>query len=487
MRYATLYGMEKKIIIVLLVLFNISLSAQQNFALYDSVKVPTHHRVYENGEFIQIHSFDTIGYFWQYIIGQNKNFNFFTYTPYSKSFNWYKIPLTKLKHYYPDISAITDATLNGNNLILLGDIFLYWYELRNGAYFLRKQKRLKYDFGEVYFLDNQTLLLASTYDYVRKIDKRKPWDNYRFAVYNLKKSKITKFMSIDAGRIINLSHFANIFQGISVSHNNIAITFFSNGKVFLYDHNLKLLKTILVPDMQFNTDSVFKKVLTDSVLYVYRTAPSNKMDIIRNNDLFKYPMIQRVAFINDTLLMIDANTKLADFSKKRRVFIYNLNNDSLKKVVVTKDNKNIPPSFFFDSEELQFNRCLMSSIRSIYDDSIKGLSYYLKLFSYLGSNNVIAKDSLPELYDFQGNRVDKSNFDFRLLFVPGDIVCTHCYTAYENRDVLILVKTRNKTANFKKSEYFKSIFPKGHILFYNTISPSIPKNKVVFLKLETKN
>lgn len=92
---------------------------------------------------------------------------------------------------------------------------------------------------------------------------------------------------------------------ISTSKNNIAISHPCKPEVYLFDNDLNLLDTIVIdyPNI-FKTKNLLDSILTDTLILENRYMTINLLQILHNNNIMKYPRIDKVAFIDEDLLFI---------------------------------------------------------------------------------------------------------------------------------------------------------------------------------------
>lgn len=463
--------------------FVFQFASSQNFLFLDSIQVDNS-ETFENGWFEQLYSPTEISYYWSPLEFKS-SFEFYEYAPDAFKLRWYHIPLTFLTK--KDIGSnypISSAAIYKNFLILLGAFNLYFLDKQVDKYQLKKIIHLKGYFDKVYFLDENNILLASTYDYA---NKKSLWSSYMFKVYNLKKNKYTHHLTLDLGRTINLCYFP--FHSVSVNSDFIAVSTFTKPEIFLYNHKLKLVKTIKIPDWKFNTDSVFEKCLNDSILGKYRFNPKNKIKVMNGCKLYHYPFINHISFFNNDTLLIIVNTSFNRFMRDRLVYLYALSKDSIvNKMLVSYEDKNIPRTFFMTSNPVQFNKGLVSYVVQKYIEKEDKLHHFLKLYT------IVNKDSkgfyindIPDVYNFKGSIINKDSLKgYSNIIFPDDYYCAHCFDGYANAKILILIKdvdTENITWRYTEMRYFKSLFKNSKVLFYkdNNLLNSVLKNKIMHL------
>ncbi len=479
----------------ILLLLSLYYSNAQNFCLYDSVKI---RKEFNLGFYEQIYSNRTIAYYWDSYSnhGVIDTVVFFTYSPDKATFNWYQIP----SPFKSDYESIVSMAIEKDRLVILGENNFFVYQIYGGVYKLIKTEKVKRKGAiipnHVYFLDYQNIFLTSTYDYCNDIKyyKQHPiYSDYTFYIYDIERDKYTYHNSINIGRGITMCYYP--FQPVAFNSNYMAVSHMTKPLITLYSKKLKKVREISLPQFSMNTDSVFNKYLSDSVLNIYRYSTKEKIKIINDNKLYQYPLVKGISFFNEDTLMCIVNNKFEKFMTKedyRDVYLYSITKKSIvDSFSVYFNNLNIPKTFFFGSGLIQFNNQIISYVNDYFDEENNKMNYYLKIFKYTSANCNINSyilnqektkektKNLKQLISYKN--ISNVTFDFReqspashvlkdyeyILWIDHRYFCASCFDQYKNQNIIVILSDHFKTKKerFIQKQYTTSLFPKSRVLF----------------------
>jgi len=508
MKNSTLINQLRWGLMLLILLVSLKIEAQK-FYLADSIEIHTNLKI---GYFEQIHSKDLLAYYWFPLSYYgNDSLTFFTFSDKKAGVKWYKIP-SPFKNI--DISSCSSMAINGNKLLVLGPYKFYIFKKENDNYRLIKSVKLKNHgrFWKIYFIDSNTVLLAGTYDYA---NRKTLWSDYNFCWYDIRKNKYVHHQSLDVGRGIAFCYYP--LQTIAYNEDYFAVSYITKPTVLLYSKKHQLIREIKLNKFSLNTDSVLAQYLPNNLLKEYRFHPKNKIEIINKHKLYQYPSLKRISFINKDTLMIIVNTSFNSFNYNRKIYLYSIKQDSvLSSFFVSKDDKNIPRTFFLTSGLIQFNNNFISFIKTVFNEDNEQIDYKLLLYKYKDipyfanvpkitsvKHNTLdnKKDTVLAMttqniikfsYDYKGNRPNESLIDnYHSVIWIDQYFCSSCYRGYKNEKVLIIIDNDIRmgvTLRFTKQEYYKSLFPKSVVLFLKDGYSFDKKliNKVIQLKENKK-
>ena len=320
-------------------------------------------------------------------VQSDNDFNFLFYSVKNKKQNFELITIK-------DTSAITrmpiknkgldgggswykSAVMSDKKLLLLHvDGYLIIYEKdKKGNYALKKTLNIRgRDFKMLSLLDNETILLANSYN---GYDKDKLHDNYALCVYNLQTNKIPYYAEMDLGKGILLSHIGTTVL-IESKKDKIALAHPTLPFIYIYNENLKPIDTVHVQFQHaLSIDSVINTVFSDS--YLERINPKDIIQTINDGKIDDMERIEKVFWLSDDVL---GYTIQQPFSQARMFVFYSL---SEKRELYSRIYDG-PPYNFFSSTRVLINNNKTIWTDGIYKNDKSDIYYKFDIFDLLPFN-----------------------------------------------------------------------------------------------------